>query len=198
MPFKAAKPATCTKCPDPINTGDAIAWTRGKGAQPGVYHLVCPSTVPAAISIAIGEPAEPVTEPMESTDEEPVSLPDDEMPEIMDEPKPGTRRWFETATMADREYQCQLGAVECLSRMEFARVVGRYSRGLGEGPAKRLARYARGLWDGMVARLPEYGEDDLAQLELDLYPTKEPDLTHGAVVQAWRTLVSEWATESGQ
>jgi hypothetical protein len=196
MPFKAAKPASCTKCPDPINTGDAIAWTRGKGAQPGVYHLVCPSTVPAAISIAIGEP-EVSTEPEESTDE-PLALPDDEMPDLPDEPRPGTRRWLESATMSDREHQCQIGALECNSRMEFARVVGRYSRGLGEGPAKRLARYARGLWDGMVARLPEYSDDDLAQMELDLYPAKEPDLTHGATVQAWRTLVSEWATEPGQ
>jgi hypothetical protein len=184
MPFLAAHPTVCIRCHEPITKGTPIAWTRGKGAQPGVYHVACPLAQPPTVTIL-----DTLEAPVMDMDE----LIPDEAPIIPDEPRPGTRKWFETAATKDREQQLAYASVECMTQRDFLRTVARYTFGLDERAVKRLRRYARGLWDGRTARLPEYEDETcmVGQLELP-FPEPEPDTVFGETVQAWRGMLDLW------
>lgn len=187
MAFHAAKPTPCIKCPVIIAQGEPITWTRGKGVQPGVYHVVCPQDIPAAVTFAPGYTPEAAA--YETAIEQPID--DDPLPPEPDEgPLPGTRAWFRTATIADRECQLVQAVGECYTRRAFVKAVVRYSRGLDDRATARLRRYARGLWDGRIASsVPDDDDDGIDSRQLTLFPAPSLVTTHSVNTQTWRALV---------
>ena len=197
MPFHAAKPVPCIRCHGTIAQGEPISWTRGKGAQPGVYHFACPGETPGALTFAPGYTPEAAAYETATAEPAPPDYIDDELPpepEPEPIPQPGTRAWFSTATMRDREHELAVGVQGgALSPRQFAKLVARYSTRLTDKETARLRRYARGLWDGAMVHTAPMEPPSRDQLELWplgwLAPAAD---THGEHTQAWRGLLTVW------
>jgi hypothetical protein len=189
MAFKAANPTPCIKCPVMIAKGEPITWTRGKGAMPGVYHVVCPQDIPAGITI----------DPMVAVEPSDTSGPlydfDEDLPPIEPEPLPGTRRWLREASIPAREEQLAIASIEAVTHRDFIRLTIRYTTGLDSRDTARMRRYARGLWDGRIAsgrayraeQMPDLSAED--QLELQFAAPTNGESEHSRATQMWRELI---------
>jgi hypothetical protein len=197
MPFHAAKPTPCIKCPVIIAQGEPISWTRGKGAQPGVYHFVCPGETPAAVSFDAPHLNTPIVpDDALAAWAEPVLIDDDPLELVENEPvpQPGTRAWFKTATLADRQEAIlsMLAPMAVVNERTVIKLTARYARGLSDKETARLRRWGWGVWDGLHMRFVE--DDGLdGPIQCELFP-RALITEHSEDTQRWRTLMAEWAT----